>query len=78
MQWIRDGVNILLHEIRSNFVVLVDANDFTDFCMKSALGRSDGNAYEAILESEPGPGYDHLKWLIADGVCSYTGTISTL
>lgn len=61
MQWIRDGVNILLHEIRSNFVVLVDANDFTDFFMKSALGRSDGNAYEAILESEPGPGYDHLK-----------------
>jgi acyl-CoA oxidase len=78
----------MMEKVRPNAVALVDANDFSDFRLKSALGRYDGNVYPAILEAskrdplnatEPGPGYhEHLKRLIVDGVGVYTGTSSRL
>lgn len=87
-QWVRTNVLDLLDVIRPNAVALVDARDFSDFRLKSALGRYDGNVYPAIMEaarkdplnqSEPGPGYEeHLKRLIVDGVGKYTGTASRL
>ncbi len=88
IKWVRSCVLTMLDKIRPNAVALVDANDFSDFRLKSALGRFDGNVYEAILESskkdplngtEPGPGYEeHLKRLIVDGVGAYSGTLSRL
>jgi acyl-CoA oxidase len=86
--WTRACTLAMLDRIRPNAVALVDANDFTDFKLKSALGKYDGNVYPAILEAskkdplnttEPGPGYEkHLKRLIVDGVGVYTGTASRL
>ena len=87
-QWVRANVLKLLKVVRPNAVALVDARDFSDFRLKSALGRFDGNVYPAIMEAarrdplnqtEPGPGYEeHLKRLIVDGVGVYTGTASRL
>jgi acyl-CoA oxidase len=81
-EWVRTNVLYLLDVIRPNAVALVDARDFSDFRLKSVLGRYDGNVYEAIMESaqrdplnqqDPGPGYaEHLKRLIVDGVGVYT------
>jgi acyl-CoA oxidase len=86
--WVRSSVLFLLDRIRPNAVSLVDARDFSDFRLKSALGRYDGDAYPAIMDAarrdplnqtEPGPGYEeHLKRLIVDGVGVYTGTASRL
>ena len=83
-QWVRSNVSHLLDVIRPNAVALVDARDFSDFRLKSALGRFDGDVYPAIMESakrdplnetEPGPGYkEHLKRLIVDGVGAYTNS----
>jgi acyl-CoA oxidase len=86
--WIRRGVLYMLDRIRPNAVALVDAWDFSDFRLKSALGRWDGDVYPAIMaaarqdplnQSEPGPGYaEHLKKLIVDGVGRYAGnTLAT-
>lgn len=87
-RWVRATVLHLLDVIRPNAVALVDARDFSDFRLKSALGRYDGDVYPAIMEaarrdplnqSEPGPGYEeHLKRLIVDGVGRYSGTASRL
>jgi acyl-CoA oxidase len=86
--WVRSSVLVFLDKIRPNAVSLVDAGDFSDFRLKSALGRYDGDAYPAIMDAarcdpmnqtEPGPGYEeHLKRLIVDGVEVYTGTSSRL
>lgn len=86
--WVRSCTLDMMEKIRPNAVALVDANDFSDFRLKSALGRYDGHVYPAILETskrdplnatEPGPGYhQHLKRLIVDGVGVYTGTSSRL
>lgn len=86
--WARKNVLKLLETIRPNAVALVDARDFSDFKLKSALGRYDGDVYPAIMEAarrdplnkeDIGPGYDpHLKRLIAGGVGVYTGTASRL
>jgi acyl-CoA oxidase len=80
--WIRQNVVHLLHVIRPNAVALVDARDFSDFRLRSALGRWDGQVYPAIMEAakkDPlnatnvGPGYEeHLKRLIVGGVGAYT------
>jgi len=87
-RWVRSNVLHLLGVIRPDAVALVDARDFSDFRLKSALGRYDGNVYPAIMEaarrdplneSEPGPGYEeHLKRLIVGGVGKYSGTVSRL
>eukprot|EP00553_Chaetoceros_curvisetus_P012295 CAMPEP_0204638480 /NCGR_PEP_ID=MMETSP0717-20131115/39610_1 /ASSEMBLY_ACC=CAM_ASM_000666 /TAXON_ID=230516 /ORGANISM="Chaetoceros curvisetus" /LENGTH=397 /DNA_ID=CAMNT_0051658269 /DNA_START=34 /DNA_END=1227 /DNA_ORIENTATION=- len=85
---VRECIPDMLEKIRPNAVALVDANDFSDFRLKSVLGRYDGNVYPALLETskkdplnatEPGPGYEqHLKRLITGGVGVYTGTASRL
>ena len=74
--------------VRKNAVALVDARDFSDFRLKSALGRYDGNVYPHIMAAakkdplnaiDPGPAYEpHLKRLIKDGVGVYCGTASRL
>ena len=86
--WVRANVLKLLDAIRANVVPLVDAFDISDFRLKSALGRFDGDVYPAIIDAakrdplnqtEPGPGYEpHLRRLITDGVGVYTGTASRL
>lgn len=84
---IRDLVLQMLKKIRPDAVALVDAFDFSDFRLKSALGRFDGDVYPAIIDAaqrDPlnktnvGPGYKHLKKLYVDGVGQYTGTVSRL
>ena len=87
-RWVRSNVLELLGVLRPDAVALVDARDFSDFRLKSALGRYDGDVYPAIMEaarrdplnqSEPGPGYEeHLKRLIVGGVGKYAGTASRL
>lgn len=83
-QWVRSSVLYMLNIIRPNAIALVDARDFSDFRLKSALGQYDGDVYPAIMaaarkdplnQTEPGPGYkDHLKRLIVDGVGRYKHT----
>mmetsp|Transcript_5797 Transcript_5797/g.8355 ORF Transcript_5797/g.8355 Transcript_5797/m.8355 type:complete len:752 (+) Transcript_5797:86-2341(+) len=86
-KWVRHGVRAMLKKVRPNAVALCDARDFSDFRLKSALGRKDGNVYPAIMESslkdslnatEPGPGYnEHLKKLIVAGA-GVSGTVARL
>ena len=86
--WVRAGVLEYLDIVRPNAVALVDTFDFSDFRLKSALGRYDGNVYPHIMDAaardplnqmEPGPAYDpELKRLIAGGVGVYNGTASRL
>lgn len=85
--WVRSAVLGLLGEVRPNAVGLVDAWDFSDFLLDSALGRYDGDVYPAIMEAagrdplnstEPGPGYEEsLKRLTAGGVGKYKGVSGT-
>jgi acyl-CoA oxidase len=83
---VRTCVLDLLKCLRLNAVALVDARDFSDFRLKSALGRFDGNVYPALMQSalndplnstDPGPGNEHLRRLIVDGV-GVTATASRL
>lgn len=86
--WVRSNVLTLLDAIRPNAVALVDSWDYSDFCLRSVLGRWDGDVYPALLDSarrdplnakEIGPGYEeHLKRLIVGGVGAYTPTTSRL
>lgn len=78
--WVRSSVLASLDAIRPDAVALVDAWDFSDFRLRSSLGRWDGDVYPALLDVarrdplnavEPGPGYVHLKKLIVDGVGDY-------
>eukprot|EP00927_Polykrikos_kofoidii_P076950 TRINITY_DN73955_c0_g1_i1.p1 TRINITY_DN73955_c0_g1~~TRINITY_DN73955_c0_g1_i1.p1 ORF type:complete len:697 (-),score=135.34 TRINITY_DN73955_c0_g1_i1:52-2142(-) len=43
-----DRINALLLEIRPDAVTLTDAFGFTDYGLRSTIGRYDGNVYEAI------------------------------
>jgi len=47
---LRCQVRRLLVEIRKDAVALVDAFNFSDFALGSALGRYDGNAYNQLYE----------------------------
>jgi acyl-CoA oxidase len=86
--WVRSNVLKYLDIVRPNAVALVDARDYSDFRLKSALGRYDGNVYPYIMKAamkdplnavDPGPAYDpELKRLIAGGVGVWTGTASRL
>lgn len=40
----------LLAELRPNAVGIVDAFDFTDVTLRSALGCYDGNVYERLFQ----------------------------
>ncbi|PRP79966.1 hypothetical protein PROFUN_05942 [Planoprotostelium fungivorum] len=44
----RDNVHHLLSELRPDAVPLVDAWNFSDAALESALGRRDGNVYETL------------------------------
>lgn len=89
-KYVHSCVLQLLDTIRPNAVPLVDAWDFSDFKLKSALGRYDGDVYPAIMDAalrdplnqqDPGLGYEeHLKRLIVGGVGAYStaGTASRL
>jgi len=48
--WIHQQVAQLLKEIRPNAVALVDAFNHSDRDLNSALGRYDGNVYEALFD----------------------------
>eukprot|EP00531_Pseudo-nitzschia_arenysensis_P009578 CAMPEP_0116129348 /NCGR_PEP_ID=MMETSP0329-20121206/7878_1 /TAXON_ID=697910 /ORGANISM="Pseudo-nitzschia arenysensis, Strain B593" /LENGTH=703 /DNA_ID=CAMNT_0003623613 /DNA_START=96 /DNA_END=2207 /DNA_ORIENTATION=+ len=83
-KWVSSCVLKYLAAIRTNAVALVDAPDFTDFKLKSALGRYDGNVYPHIMKAakkdplnavDPGPAYDpELKRLITGGAGVYTAS----
>lgn len=87
-KWVAENVLKSLTSIRFNAVALVDARDFSDFRLKSALGRYDGNVYPHIMAAakkdplntvDPGPAYNpELKRLIVGGVGVYSGTASRL
>merc|ERR1712194_87916 len=74
-------INRLLPIIRTNVIGLVDAWDFTDFQLKSALGNYNGNVYQEIMNSaykEPlnhnDDGYiKYLKDLIVGDVAVWKG-----
>lgn len=86
--WVSADVLKYLAIVRKNAVALVDARDYSDFRLKSALGRFDGNVYPSILAAskkdplnavDPGPAYEpELKRLIVGGVGVYSGTASRL
>jgi len=81
-RWVAPSVLKALDKVRPNAVALVDARDISDFRLKSALGRFDGNVYPHIMKAaekdplnlvDPGPGYDPaLKLLIHGGAGAYT------
>lgn len=85
--YLRKALLNVLTELRPSAVGLCDARDFSDFRLKSALGRYDGNVYPAIMETamrDPlnkesdeegvGLGYNEsLKKLIVGGVGEYHG-----
>jgi len=48
---IRDRTYTVMKEIRPDSVSLVDAFDFSDFVLKSSIGRYDGNVYEALFDA---------------------------
>eukprot|EP00301_Raphidiophrys_heterophryoidea_P026218 c8999_g1_i1.p1 GENE.c8999_g1_i1~~c8999_g1_i1.p1 ORF type:complete len:699 (+),score=214.77 c8999_g1_i1:63-2159(+) len=48
---LRNAIEILLDEIRPNCVALVDAFEIPDRVLNSAIGRYDGNVYEALYTS---------------------------
>ena len=50
LQVIRSASKKLLVSIRPNAVALVDAWSFHDYELNSALGRYDGNVYEALYK----------------------------
>jgi acyl-CoA oxidase len=47
---LRFKVRQLLEQIRPDAIPLVDSFNFSDFELNSALGRYDGNVYEALFE----------------------------
>lgn len=48
---LRSAVRISMERMRPNAVALVDAFDFSDYFLNSALGRSDGNVYQALYDT---------------------------
>uniref|UniRef100_A0A6A7GC50 Peroxisomal acyl-coenzyme A oxidase 1 isoform X1 n=1 Tax=Hirondellea gigas TaxID=1518452 RepID=A0A6A7GC50_9CRUS len=51
MRFAQSASSILLTQLRNDAVPLVDAFDFPDRVLSSAIGRYDGNIYEALFES---------------------------
>jgi len=84
---LRSALLGIMTKLRPSAVGLCDARDFSDFRLKSALGRYDGDVYPAIIKAarnDPlntqsqnggvGLGYDEsLRKLIVDGVGEYGG-----
>jgi acyl-CoA oxidase len=86
--WVSTNLLTYLAVIRKNAVALVDSWDFSDFRLKSSLGRYDGDVYPNIMAAakqdplnavDPGPAYSPaLKRLIKDGVGVFSVTASRL
>ncbi|XP_069100899.1 peroxisomal acyl-coenzyme A oxidase 1-like [Argopecten irradians] len=80
LHWLQDLELQLLSEIRPEAVTLVDAFDFHDETLSSAIGCYDGRAYERLYEAalkepmnqtEVDPAYDkYLRDLIMEGAKS--------
>lgn len=49
--FVKQGITVLLEQLRPDAVALVDAFDIPDRVLGSALGRYDGNVYEALFQS---------------------------
>ena len=71
----RQAVRELCLELRPDAVTLVDAYEFHDNVLNSALGRHDGRVYESLLASaqasplnakEPYTGYAHARDNVLD------------
>lgn len=50
VQFIRQEVYTLMEKLRPEAVTLVDAFDYSDYDLNSALGRYDGNVYEDLFK----------------------------
>jgi acyl-CoA oxidase len=74
---VKSRVRGLLKELRPDVIGLVDAFDFPDFLLNSALGRYDGKVYESLYnwaqqeplnQSKVVPGYaKHIRPMIKGG-----------
>jgi acyl-CoA oxidase len=87
---LRQAILDVMTLLRPDAVGLCDARDYSDFRLKSALGKYDGDVYPAIMESarrDPlnrnsadggvGMGYDEsLKKLIVGGIGEYKKGLS--
>jgi len=87
---LRQAILDVMTKLRPDAVGLCDARDYSDFRLKSALGKFDGDVYPAIMESarrDPlnqksadggvGMGYDEsLKKLIVGGIGEYKNGLS--
>jgi len=51
MQIVKDVVPQIMERIRPNAIALTDAFDFADNTLMSAVGKFDGNVYEALYET---------------------------
>lgn len=51
LQFIRAAAKIMIDRLRPNAVALVDAFEIPDRVLQSAIGKYDGNVYEALFES---------------------------
>lgn len=52
--WLRARKRVLVRQLRPNAVALVDAFGYEDYLLNSALGRKDGDVYNALLEAAKG------------------------
>lgn len=50
MRIIKSTVHDLMEKLRPEAVALVDAFDIPDRVLSSAIGRADGNVYEALFD----------------------------
>ena len=48
--WVRQHISQLLGELQPDVIALTDSWDFCDEELQSALGRKDGNVYEAYMD----------------------------
>jgi len=48
---IKLAINDLLNHIRPDCIALTDAFDYHDNCLRSTIGRYDGNVYEALFDA---------------------------
>jgi acyl-CoA oxidase len=55
-------VQEIMAELRPNAVALVDAFAVPDYLLNSALGRSDGNVYEALFDFALREPLNSVRW----------------
>lgn len=71
--WVKEIVRDLILLLRNDLISFTDAFEFPDNVLNSALGKFDGNVYEALYESaknsplnktDPFAGYKHLETVL--------------